>query len=334
MELISFMNDPAAYPEKTAKVDFVQTHHSWVFICDEFVYKLKKPVDLGFLDFTTPEKRRFYVGEELRLNTRFSPDVYLDVVPISKKGDGFSIGDDSDIAETALRMKRIDENGMLLNLLKKGQAGADDIKRLGGRLAEIYAAIPSDEKARSFGGMDTISFNIIENFDQTRGYVGGPVSADDFMLIESWSRRFMEDNAGVFEARLAGGFIKEGHGDLHLQHIFLFTDGITILDCIDFNERFRYGDAAQDIAFLAMDLDYNGYESLAREFVDAYMKASGDSTMQDVLSFYKIYRAYVRAKVNSFMSGDSGMDVAGRKAAFDRAAEYYRLAAEYVRQCK
>ncbi len=334
MELISFMNDPAVYPEKTSKVDFVQTHHSWVFICDKFVYKLKKPVDLGFLDFTTPQKRRFYVGEELRLNKRFSPDVYIDVVPISKKGDGFSIDDDSDIAETALRMKRIDENGMLLNLLKKGQAGTDDIKRLGGRLAEIYAAIPSDDKARSFGSMDTISFNIIENFDQTRGYVGGPVSADDFSLIESWSRRFMEVNTGVFEARLAGDFIKEGHGDLHLQHIFIFDDGITILDCIDFNERFRYGDAAQDIAFLAMDLDYNGYDSLARGFVEAYLKASGDSTMHDVLPFYKVYRAYVRAKVNSFMSGDSGMDEAGRKAAFDRAAEYYRLAADYVRQYK
>lgn len=334
MELISFMNDPAVYPEKTLKVDFVQTHHSWVFICDDFVYKLKKPVNLGFLDFTTPEKRRFYVDEELRLNSRFSPDVYLDVVPISKKGDSFSIGDNSDIVETALRMKRIDENGMLLNLLKKRQAGTGDIKRLGERLAEIYAAIPSDGKARSYGKMDTISFNIIENFDQTRGYVGGPVSAEDFMLIESWSRKFMENNAGIFEARLEGGFIKEGHGDLHLQHIFLFDDRITILDCIDFNERFRYGDAAQDIAFLAMDLDYNGYDSLAQEFVETYIKASGDSTMHDVLSFYKIYRAYVRAKVNSFMSGDTGMDEAERKAAFDRASEYYRLAADYVRQSK
>jgi aminoglycoside phosphotransferase family enzyme len=255
-------------------------------------------------------------------------------VPISKKGDGFLIDDDSDIAETALRMKRIDENGMLLNLLKKGNSGTDDIKRLGRRLAEIYAAIPSDDKARSFGGLDTISFNIIENFDQTRGYIGGPVSADDFALIESWSLKFMEDNIRLFEMRLNGGFIKEGHGDLHLQHIFLFGGNITILDCIDFNERFRYGDAAQDIAFLAMDLDYNGYGALAREFVGSYISASGDSSMQDVLSFYKIYRAYVRAKVNSFMSGDSGMDGAGRKAAFDRASEYYRLAAGYVRQNK
>ena len=332
MELITFMNDPAVYPEKTTSVNFVQTHHSWVFICDNYVYKLKKPVNLGFLDFTTAEKRRFYVNEELRLNTRFSPDVYLNVVPISKIDGGFMIGDAYDIVETALRMKRIDENGMLLNLLKKGLAGTDDIKRLGGRLAAIYEAIPSDDKARSFGGLDTISFNIIENFDQTRGYIGGPVSADDFRLIELWSLKFMEDNAGVFDARLAGGFIKEGHGDLHLQHIFLIGDSITILDCIDFNERFRYGDAAQDIAFLAMDLDYNGYNDFARVFVDSYISASRDSSMRDVLSFYKIYRAYVRAKVNSFMSGDPGMDSAGRKAALERAAEYYRLAAGYVRQ--
>lgn len=331
MELVEFLKNPGVYPERPAEIRFIQTHHSWVFIGDEYVYKLKKPVNLGFLDFTTPEKRRFYVSEELRLNKRFSPDIYLEVVPISVKDGEYALGDSSNIAETALKMKRINEKGELLNMIKTGTAGEAEIMGLGARLAQIYASIPSDAKARSFGGLDTISFNIIENFDQTRGYIGGPVSADDFEMIESWSRSFMAEYAGLFEARLNGGFIKEGHGDLHLQHIFLFNQGITILDCIDFNERFRYGDAAQDIAFLAMDLDFNGFEGLARVFVDTYINASNDTGMRDVLGFYKVYRAYVRAKVNSFMSGDSGMSEAGRKAAFNNAALYYRLAAVYVK---
>jgi hypothetical protein len=327
MDIVEFLKNPAVYPDTTESISFVQTHHSWVFIGDEFVYKLKKPVNLGFLDFTTPEKRRFYVGEELRLNKRFSPDVYLEVVPISVKDGSYVIGDSSNIAETALKMKRVNEKGELLHMLKTGAAGKADINRLGERLAQVYAAIPSNDKARSFGGLDTISFNIIENFDQTRGYIGSIVSAEDFKKIEDWSLDFMKDNENLFKVRLNGGFIKEGHGDLHLQHIFMTGENITI---IDFNERFRYGDAAQDIAFAAMDLDFNGFEDLAGEFVDAYIKASGDLSLRDVLGFYKVYRAYVRAKVNSFMSGDAGMGEAGSKAAFTNAAKYYKLAAKYV----
>ncbi|HOO38530.1 MAG TPA: hypothetical protein PLV78_09465 [Deltaproteobacteria bacterium] len=328
--LIDFLMTPEAYPEKTETVRLVQTHISWVFIGDAFVYKVKKPVDFGFLDFTSLEKRRFYTHEELRLNKRFSPDVYLEVLPISRTSDTYLLGDDSDIVEYALKMKRIDEEKMLFNLLKQGKVTAKDMERVGKHLAAVYSQIASDDKSRSFGTLDTVSTNVIENFDQTRKYIGGPISAGNFEIIEEWSRRFMAENTALFDKRVADGYIKDCHGDLHLQHICLTDRGIFVFDCIEFNERFRFGDVASDVAFLSMDFDYNDQGGLGDAFVEAYIDASGDMTMRDVLLFYKVYRAYVRAKVTSFMLDDTGLDDAKRTAAFETARKYYDLAYGYV----
>ena len=328
--LVEFLKTPDAYPEKTETVRLVQTHISWVFIGDAYVYKVKKPVDFGFLDFSSLEKRRFYTHEELRLNKRFSPDVYLEVLPISKIANNYRLGDDSDIVEYALKMRRIDEEKMLFNLLKQGKVTAKDMERVGKHLAAIYRQIASDEKSRSFGTLDTISTNVIENFDQTRGYIGGPISAGKFETIEGWSRKFMEENTALFDKRMAGGNIKDCHGDLHLQHICLDDAGIFVFDCIEFNERFRFGDVASDVAFLSMDFDYNDQSELGDAFVEAYIDASGDMAMQDVLLFYKVYRAYVRAKVTSFMLDDKGLDDAKRRDAFETAKRYYDLAYGYV----
>nr|HOO47577.1 hypothetical protein [Deltaproteobacteria bacterium] len=264
--LVEFLQTPGAYPERPGAIRLVQTHISWVFIGDDFVYKLKKPVDFGFLDFTTLEKRRFFTHEELRLNRRFSPDVYLEVVPISEADDSFRLKDDSAVIEYALKMKRIDEGKMLFELLRKGLVKKEDMVKVGRHLSSIYAKIASDEKARSFGTLDTIATNVIENFEQTRKYINGPISQENFDALESWSRRFMDTGAHLFDARIAGGHIKDCHGDLHLQHICMEDSGIFIFDCIEFNERFRFGDVASDVAFLSMDFDYNSYSDLGEAF--------------------------------------------------------------------
>jgi len=185
--LIEFLSDPASYPERPGAVSLVQTHISWVFIGDGYVYKVKKPVDFGFLNFTTLEKRRFYTAEELRLNKRFSPEVYLSVVPISKRSGAFLLGDQGNVVEYALKMRRISEDHMLYRLLEKGRAGADELRRVGSHLARVYGAIASDDKARAFGGMDVISHNIVENFEQTAKYIGGPLSQDTYNTIRNWS---------------------------------------------------------------------------------------------------------------------------------------------------
>lgn len=329
--LVEFLSDPDSYPERPSAVRLVQSHISWVFIGDDFVYKVKKPVDFGFLDFSTLDKRRFYTHEELRLNRRFSPHVYVGVVPISRRGGSFLIGDDSHVAEYALVMKRLSDEHMLSRMFAAGEARPEHMERLGRHLAAVYGAIAGDEHARSFGSLATIGGNVRENFDQTRRYRGGPVPGSAFDALEVWSTGFLDNHAALFESRVAGGHIKDCHGDLHLQHICIEDDTISVFDCIEFNERFRFGDVASDVAFLAMDCDVHGRPDLGEAFVRAFVDASGDGTLGQVLTFYKVYRAYVRAKVTSFMLDDPGLDDAARDDAFDRAARYYDLAHTYVR---
>ena len=328
--LVQAMLEPAFYPHHPGKVEFLQTHISYLFLTGELVYKVKKPVDFGFLDFTTLEKRHYYCQEEVRLNRRFSPDVYLAVIPISRVGDAFRLGDDTEVIEYAVKMRRINEDHMLYRLLDAGKVKSEDMGRIGDHLAKAYAAISSDEKARAFGGLDVISTNIVENFEQTRRYINGPLPKEAFETIESWSLAFMKENTALFEQRVAQDCIKDCHGDLHLQHICVEGENIYIFDCIEFNERFRFGDVASDVAFLAMDLDFNGHSDLARTFVDAYIEASGDATLAQVLVFYKVYRAYVRAKVTSFMLDDAGLDEKAKEEVLRRAKAYYNLAFQYV----
>lgn len=329
--LIEAMLDPTFYPHHPKTVELIQTHISYIFLTGELVYKVKKPVNFGFLDFTTLEKRRHFCEEEIRLNKRFSPEVYIKAIPISQVDNAFRVGDDSRVVEYAVTMKRINEDHMLYRLLKAGKVKSEDMERIGRHLAKAYAAIPSDEKAQAFGSLDVISINIVENFEQTKKYIGGPVSHEAFETIESWSLAFMKKKKALFEQRVAQSCIKDCHGDLHLQHICVEGEKIYIFDCIEFNERFRFGDVASDVAFLAMDLDFNGYPNLAKTFEHAYTEASGDTTMAKVLVFYKVYRAYVRAKVTSFMLDDPGLDEKTKDEVFHQAKAYYDLAFNYVR---
>jgi len=328
--LVEFLQHPSSYPERPSTIRLVETHISWVFIGDEYVYKVKKPVNFGFLDFSSLDKRRFYVAEELRLNARFSPDIYLGVVPISAHGESYLLGDDSHVIDYALKMKRINEEQMLHRLLAAGTVTEHDLRRVGVHLARIYERIPSDAKARSFGSLETISQNITENFEQTSRYIGGPVSRDRYDRIECWSLTFMGTQRDLFKKRIEEGHIKECHGDLHLQHICMENDAIVVFDCIEFNERFRYGDVAADVAFLAMDLDYNGHPELADVFTTAYVETTGDADLRKLMTFYKVYRAYVRAKVTSFLLDDDSVAAETRSTAMNRAARYYDLAHAYV----
>jgi len=328
--LVESLLKPSSYPENPRSVRLIQTHISWVFICDDYVYKVKKPVVYDFLDFSTPEKRAFYTREELRLNRRFSPEMYLDVVPISEKDGRFSLGDDTAVAEYALKMRHICEDHMLYRLVREKRVGPEDLERVGRHLAHVYRTIESGEKAKPYGSIEVISKNIEENFQETEQYIGGPVSRQAWEHLRTWSRKFIADNCRVFEERRRKGRIKDCHGDLHLEHVWLHGDHIIIFDCIEFNERFRYGDVASDVAFLAMDLDFNGREDLGEAFVDGYVRESGDDTLREVLVFYKVYRAYVRGKVDSFMLENGILGKKDKEKDLGDARRYYRLACIYT----
>ncbi|MBN2539043.1 MAG: phosphotransferase [Deltaproteobacteria bacterium] len=329
--LVESMMRPEFYPHKPDTVELLQTHISFIFIAGDLVYKIKKAVDFGFLDFTTLEKRKYYCEQEVVLNRRFAPDVYIGVIEITEdERKNLRPGGEGGIVEYAVKMKKIPEEKMLYRLMEADKIAEADVKRVGRHLARVYGNISSDEKARTFGMFDVISTNVIENFDQTRKYTGGPVSSEAFDAIESWSRSFMDTNSALFDMRIGQGHVKDCHGDLHLQHICIEDDVISVFDCIEFNERFRFGDVASDVAFLSMDFDFNGRSELGNIFVHVYIDESGDATLRDVLRFYKVYRAMVRAKVTSFMLDDGGLDDISRREAFQRAKRYYDLAYEYV----
>jgi len=330
-DLVASMTRPSFYHHRPDTVDLIQTHISFIFIAGDLVYKVKKPVDFGFLDFTTLEKRKYYCEQEVLLNRRFAPDVYVGVSEITENGEGILLPDgEGSVIEYAVTMKRIPEEKMLHRLMEAGRITADDVRRVGRYLAQAYGKIPSDAKARKFGSPDAIATNVMENFDQTSKYKGGPVGEHAFEALEAWSRSFMDRYETLFDARRAEGHIKDCHGDLHLEHICIEDDAVSVFDCIEFNERFRFGDVASDVAFLSMDFDSNGRGDLGDAFVGAYVDESGDTSLRRVLKFYKVYRAMVRAKVTSFMLDDEGLDAAARDGAFRKAKQYYDLACRYV----
>jgi uncharacterized protein len=327
--LVKAMSTPAFYPEPTAAVDVVQTHISFVFLTAGFAYKVKKPVDFGFLDYTTLEQRRAMCEREVTLNRRLCPDTYLGVVDIVDDGGTLRLGGRGTPVEAAVQMRRLPADRMLRAVLARGEGSDGMFSAIAGTLAAFHASAETSAAIQAIKGLAGATFNCEENFEQTERYVGTLLSRELFDRIRTATRLFLERRAGLFEERARRGRVRDGHGDLHLDSICV-TEPIRIFDCIEFNERFRYQDVAEEVAFLAMDLEFHGYPGFARRFVDAYVAASGDAELRELLDFYKAYRAYVRAKVNSFQSGDPHVGEADRQRSADTASRYYELAGRYA----
>jgi len=310
-------------------IELIQTHISWVIIADQLVYKIKKPVDFGFIDYSSLEKRHYLCQEEVRLNRRLSREIYLGVVPIMKRGDGFFFAGSGDLVEYAVAMKRLPESRMMHNLLAGRKLQSFHLERLAVMLADFYrrAAVIDDG---SFGTLETVSFNMRENFEQTEKYLGRTLSEVDFQRIMAFSEQFIRDHEDLFARRVAAGMIKECHGDLHMEHVCFVDDHIDIYDCIEFNKRFRLIDVAADVAFLAMDLDYHNRYDLAAFFLRRFAAHFSDQEGKSLLPFYKCYRAYVRGKVSSFLLDDSSLTEAEKESATREARRHFQLASLYT----
>lgn len=322
-----------AYPEPTSAVEVLQTHISFVFITDDFVYKVKKPVDFGFLDFTTLERRQEYCHKEVDLNARLSPDVYLGVVNITDEGDRLMIDGDGEVVEYAVKMRRIPMDMLMETLLEKGELTDGMVDRVAAKIADFHSTAAASNVIDNFGSIMVIKTNTDENFQQTENYIGKSISKRQYEAIKKYTNEFFKTRKGVINNRIKEHRIRDCHGDLHMQHICM-TDPIIIFDCIEFNDRFRYSDTAADIAFLAMDLDFHGQKDLSQKLMDAYIGYSGDTGIHEVLNFYKTYRAYVRGKVISFQLDDPRITEEGKKKALDTAQSYFELAHGYVREEK
>jgi aminoglycoside phosphotransferase family enzyme len=299
---------------------------SFVFLTGEYVYKVKKPVNLGYLDYTTLDKRRFYCQREVELNRRLCPDAYLGVLPITREGDRICIDGGGEVIEYAVKMRRLPREAMMDTLLADNEVTPQMVAGVAQRLAEFHWGA---EVISGFGDLDTITKNTEENFTQTEKYIGRTITREQYRRIRAYTDGFTAENASLFQKRIADGRIRDCHGDLHAAHI-CFTDGICIYDCIEFNDRFRYCDVAAEVAFLAMDLDRYGHADLSQSFVDAYVGESGDKELLTLLNFYKCYFAYVRGKVESFKLDDPYVSEEEKAKTSDVAKRYFRLAESYV----
>jgi aminoglycoside phosphotransferase family enzyme len=327
-QVVEALMKPEAYDEEPGRVELVQTHISFVFLTKNYVYKVKKAVNLGFLDFTTLEKRRFFCEKELELNRRLCRDMYLEVVPINRS-NGIKIKGEGETVEYAVKMKRMPQESMMNKLLEENKVDTKLIDRIAKIVAEFHLKVETNRRISELGSLAVVT-NWEENFEQTEEFVGKTLPMKNFKLIHERVDTYMKRNVSLFENRMAEGRIRDCHGDIHSGNIFV-TDGIYIFDAIEFNERIRYTDIAADVGFLAMDLDFRGRPDLSDFFVESYVEYSGDQKLLKVLPFYKCYRAYVRGKVTSLKLKDPDVGSEEKNSAVKEARAYFKLASTYAK---
>jgi aminoglycoside phosphotransferase family enzyme len=307
------------------KGELVQTHASWVILTEDFAYKIKKPVNFGFLDYSTLEKRRENCLREVELNRRLCPWVYVGVLAVVKVSSEYFLEGEGEVVEYAVKMKRIPEERLMKNLLDK--LTEEDLRRLAKHLFNFHQRA---ERKDEFGRLELMKFNTDENFMQTQKYVGTTIEEEDYNFIKSATEKFYKKYAPLFEKRMKEGRIRDGHGDIRLEHVAFLEEGICIFDCIEFNERFRCGDVLNDMCFLSMELEFNGREDLAKVYEEEYKRLSQDPEFDLFLPFFKCYRAYVRGKVESFMLDDPNLSEEEKQKHKERASKLFKLSRKYA----
>ena len=312
---------------KKLGAQIIQTHASWVLLLPDIVYKIKKPVNFGFLDYSTLEKRKEMCHKEVELNRRLCSWIYLGVVPISEINGEWEIENDTNVVEYAVKMRRIPDEALLSNRLDK--ATTDDLRKVARVVANFHQRA---KRVDEFGKIEVMKFNTDENFEQTKKYVGITISPEDYEYIKQKTNRFYEERAELFDKRIKEGKIRDGHGDIRTEHVAFLPEGICIFDCIEFNDRFRYGDVLNDMCFLSMELEYFGKEELAKAYEEEYKNYTVDEDFNVMLPFFKCYRAYVRGKVNSFLLDDPNLPKEEKEKAKERAQRFFKLARRYAEQ--
>jgi len=330
IKLFQAMEKPNFYPHPVSGIEQRETHISKVFLTGDYVYKIKKPVNLEFLDFTTLEKRRYYCRQEVILNRRLTHNVYLDVVAISFKNEKYYLSDSNNPVEYAVKMRQLPDNRSMVHLLKKAKIDRNDIEDLALILSNFYSQGPSVEHIHSSGAWKNIQENCEENFKQTMVFAGEILDKRIFQIIQSATLSFLRRRKELFDNRSESGKIRDCHGDLRTGHIYFADDGIQIIDCIEFNDRFRYHDIASDMAFLAMDLDYEGFPQIDSLFLNAYVKYSNDQDVFVLIDFYKCYRAFVRCKVNCMRLQEGGLTEQIKRKLLKETMKYLDLAYQYA----
>src|SRR4030042_5610411 len=323
--------NPELYLDHPRAIGICETHISLVFLTGNYAYKVKKQADFGFLDFTSIEKRKYYCEQEVTLNRRLAPTLYLGTIKITEEDNKIALDGRGRVVEYAVKMRQIPEEFLMSRLLEKKEVTSGMIEAISGKLVRFYSTAETSDRIKSFAKPERVKQDTDENFEQTEKYIDVTISGDVYQEVKEKTDQFYRTKGKVFYQRIKEDHIRDCHGDLRLEHIF---DGeeIAIFDCIEFNKRFRYTDMAADIAFLAMDLDYHGRQDLSEHLIRAFIGESGDHELVEVLDFYKCYRSYVRGKVESFRLDDPNIPEREKIQALKRAQKYFNLAHSYAQR--
>jgi uncharacterized protein len=328
--MIAALSEPGAYAHPVDRVELVETHISWVLLAGDFAYKFKKPLDLGFLDFRDRERRLHYCHEELRLNGRLAPEIYLGVVGARQGPAGWRVGPLVADAEPAVRMRRFPADARLDHRLESGRLTADALEAFARALARFQRELPPARPGDGFGDAAAVARPALANFDAMPEGQLDASGARALAALQAWTRQNAGGLAPRFDARLAAGFIREGHGDLHLGNLVVLQDRIAAFDGIEFDPALRWIDLQSEVAFLLMDLESRGHGELGWRFYNAWLAALGDYDGLDLLRWYLAYRHLVRAKIDSIRLAQGGLSPAEETQLRARQAVHLDLAGRHA----
>ncbi|MBA1275262.1 bifunctional aminoglycoside phosphotransferase/ATP-binding protein [Stutzerimonas azotifigens] len=326
--LIAALQNPALYPHPVEGFRIIETHISWVILTGTYAYKMKKPVNFGFLDFTDLAARKHFCEQELRLNQRMAPELYLKVVAVTGTPEAPQLDGEGPAIEYLLQMHEFPQSQLLTEVQSRGELTDAHIDALAEQIAQFHQTTPQVAAGHALNSADAIVAPIRQNFEQIRPLLTDDADRLQLDALEAWSESNIRRLWPVLEARSRDGFIRECHGDLHLGNAALTHGKVVLFDCIEFNEEFRFNDIALDTAFLAMDLEDRGLKSQARRFVNAWLERTGDYQALELLHLYKAYRAIVRAKINLFRLSQE-QDGVQKAAILRRYRSYANLAESY-----
>lgn len=328
--LLNALQNPALFDHDVESFQLIETHISWVILTGSYAYKIKKPMDFGFLDFTTLEKRKHFCEEELRLNLRLAPELYLDLLPLYGNEDNPSFSGEGEVLEYVIKMRQFDQAHLLNNLLAEGKLTREHISEVADQVADFHARTEVATGDSRFGEPEQVMFPVQQNFDQIRPLLTDKADLLQLDQIEAWAQDTFTLLTPAFEQRKAEGKIRACHGDLHLGNITLFENKIRLFDCIEFNDDFYWIDVMREAAFFVMDLEDRGEDYFANQFLNAYLELTGDYAGLKLLNFYKSYYAMVRAKVGLFRLFDESISDEDREAVLKQYRSYTNLAEHYM----
>jgi len=329
--LIEALQNPALYDHPVHGIRVLETHISWVLLTGDYAYKIKKRVDLGFLDYSTLERRRRCCEEELRLNRRLAPTLYLAVLPITGEAAHPAWDGTGPVIEYALKMREFPQAAQLDRVLRRGELTSGHISQLARLVAAFHDAATVAGRESPYGVAEQVWQPALQNFQQIRPYLDAARDREILDALQHWSEVEFHRLTPVWSARKSDGCIRECHGDMHLGNMALVDGELLIFDCIEFSEALRWIDVMSESAFVVMDLDDRGRPDLAQRFLNDYLQHGGDYGGLQVLRFYQVYRALVRAKVACIRLAQPGLPNVERAETHARARRYLALAQRYTR---